>query len=143
MLSHRTAHARESTGSPHRPARRARSGAAIVLVLLFAATASVACGASGSSGSTGGSESVSLARLSEQQEDFAGHRVTTSGTVRRFGRGAGVHYVIEDAAHHRVAVEPAGLVEARVGRDVTVTGVFHFDETTGRRITAESVHPTP
>ncbi len=101
----------------------------------------VLVGACGSDGSRGPAEGVSLARLSAHQADLAGLRVTTTGTVRRFGHGPQVHYVIEDAAQHRVGIEPASLVADRIGLEVTVTGEFVFDETTGRRIEADSVRP--
>jgi hypothetical protein len=86
-------------------------------------------------------ETVSLAQLSEHQEDLAGQRVATTGTVRRFGHGAGVHYVLEDAAHNRVEVAPASSVSDQVGSKVTVTGEFRFDQSTGRRIDTDSVRP--
>lgn len=129
---------RPPRGAPRRWTGRIRAVVAIGIVALVAGATFAACS---SGGSTSAPESVSLARLAEQQEDFAGQRVTTTGVVRRFGHGAGVHFVVEDAAHHRVEVTPASLVEGRVGREVTVTGVFHFDETTGRSIEAESVRP--
>lgn len=111
---------------------------AVAFAVLVGLVGLTSCGSSGPGGTA---ETVSLAQLSEHQQDLAGQRVSTTGTVRRFGHGAGVHYVLEDPAHNRVEVAPASSVADRVGSEVTVTGEFGFDESTGRRIEVDSVHP--
>ncbi len=95
----------------------------------------------GSSGTPGAVQRVSLAQLAAHQDHYSGDRVTTTGTVRRFGHGADVYYVIEDAAHNRVEVRPGSLVADRVGSEVTVTGRFDFDDARGRTLRGTSVRP--
>jgi len=85
-----------------------------------------------------GATQVSLAQLADRQEQYAGHTVTVSGTVRHFTDGGG-YDVLEDPEGNRVLLRPESSVANRLGMTVTVTGRFSVDQAAGRVITVESV----
>lgn len=123
--------------------RAPRGGARLLLIaavtLLLIAT-TTACGLPGS-----GSGSAVLAQpaaLWAAPDQYQGDLVRTTGIVRGFEIGtAGEHYVVEDAAPHRIAL--LGVDHARlatmVGRTVVVIGRFHFSGDTGYTLDVRSI----
>lgn len=81
---------------------------------------------------------VSLGQLADHQEQYAGHSVTVSGTVRHFTDSGG-YDVLEDPQQHRVMLRPESAVAGRVGSVITVTGRFTVDPALGRVIDVASV----
>lgn len=85
---------------------------------------------------------ISLVRLVDRQESYAGRDVETAGTVRRFVDPDGsTYYVIEDSPTDRVEIEPAGAASGHVGQRVAVVGTFRVDDRTGRSIAVRGLSP--
>lgn len=80
---------------------------------------------------------VTLAQLAAQQDDYAGRRVVTTGTLR--SHPDPLHYWIEDDAYHRVELDHAGNIAGREGDQLTVLGVFRYDKDAGRRIEVTTI----
>ncbi len=118
-----------------RSARRA-----LTLALLTAlALAPVACVFGG------GSHSAELAQPSAlwaAPAHYENKLVRTTGVVEGFLLGtSNEHYVVEDAAPHRVQlldVDHARLA-AMAGKRVAVVGTFHFSDTRGYTIDVQSI----
>lgn len=80
---------------------------------------------------------IPLATLVEQQADYDGQTLTTTGTVRTFDEPR--HYWVEDDNFNRVAIEPDEAVSELVGERVRVTGEFSADRVRGRILVASEV----
>ncbi len=80
---------------------------------------------------------VPLAALVEQQAEYNGQTLSTTGTVRTFDVPR--HYWIEDDDLNRVAIEPDEAVSDYVGERIRVTGDYRADRKTGRVLEAAEV----
>lgn len=80
---------------------------------------------------------VPLATLVEQQAEYDGQTLSTTGIVRTFDEPR--HYWIEDDDLNRVAIEPDEAVSDYVGERIRVTGDFRADRETGRILEATQV----
>lgn len=80
---------------------------------------------------------VPLARLVEQQAEYDGQTLSTTGIVRTFDEPR--HYWIEDDDLNRVAIEPDESVSDYVGERIRVTGDYRADRKTGRILEATQV----
>lgn len=80
---------------------------------------------------------IPLATLVEQQAEYNGQTLTTTGIVRTFAVPR--HYWIEDPDLNRVAIEPDEAVSNLVGERVRVTGHYRADRVTGRVLEATDV----
>jgi hypothetical protein len=124
-----------TVGTLHAPwIGRLRSGIIVV------AAAGVLGGLAGCG--PGSPQRVALSDLAFDPDAYDDAAVTTTGVVREFGEADGArvhHFVIEDDAHNRVQLLPDEAAEPYVGEEVTVTGRFSFDETTGRAIEVETI----
>ncbi len=71
---------------------------------------------------------------------YVGHRVSTTGTVRRVPGGhGGSHYVLSDGAGHAIALLPASMAVKDAGRGVRVSGVFDVQFEFGPQLTIQQV----
>jgi hypothetical protein len=77
------------------------------------------------------------AALVRSAEQFEGRRVTVEGTLRSWDDP--LHYWIEDAAPHRIALEPEHGLAGRVGEPLRVTGRFRYEPDRGRWLEVESL----
>lgn len=77
------------------------------------------------------------AALVRSAEQFEGRRVTVEGTLRSWADPE--HYWIEDAAPHRIALEPEDGLAGRVGEQLRVTGRFRYEPDRGRWLEVESL----
>ena len=75
---------------------------------------------------------LELELLVEQQDNFLGRLIRTSGVVRMHDSPR--HFWLEDDALNRVGLVPADSVEAWLGDEVEVVGRFGFAADTGRRV---------
>ena len=75
--------------------------------------------------------------LARSAESFDGRRVTVDGTLRSLPDPR--HYWLEDAAPHRVALEPEDGLADRVGARLRVTGRFRYDPERGRWLEIETL----
>jgi len=76
---------------------------------------------------------VTLSFLVEHQERYDGTRVKTRGRIRAFNDPRGARYfVLEDADHNRVEIDPALVASRYVGSVVEVTGCFTASASMGR-----------
>jgi hypothetical protein len=120
--------------------RRARRVLPAALALALLLSSASACGLPG-----GGSGSAVLAQPSAlwaTPDQYEGDLVRTTGVVQGFQIGtAGEHYVVEDAAPHRIAL--LGVDHARLatmaGHTVVVVGRFHFSGDTGYTLDVRSI----
>lgn len=80
---------------------------------------------------------IPLATLVEQQAEYNGQTLSTSGIVRTFEEPR--HYWIEDDDLNRVAIEPDEAVSDYLGERVRVTGDYRADRKTGRVLEATEV----
>lgn len=80
---------------------------------------------------------IPLAMLVEQQAEYNGQTLTTTGIVRTFDIPR--HYWIEDDNLNRVAIEPDEAVSGKVGKRVRVTGHYRASRETGRVLEATEV----
>jgi len=80
---------------------------------------------------------VPLAALVEQQAEYNGQTLSTTGTVRTFDEPR--HYWIEDDDLNRVAIEPDEAVSDFLGKRVRVTGDYRADREAGRILEATQV----
>lgn len=95
----------------------------------------------GCSSESNDASAVTLAQLVRFAERYDGQRVTVSGTVQSHPDPE--HYWIEDDDLNRVAIQPARVVEGRVGESIRVRGAFRYSRDTGRIIQSEQVTPLP
>ena len=95
----------------------------------------------------GGSGQTSLAELVNHATTHDGQEVRTSGTVRRFKDSATStpYFVLEDAQHNRVKLDPARGAERYVGRHIVVEGRFTYSDTKGQQLAVTDIvsSPTP
>lgn len=90
----------------------------------------------------GGSGRVSLAKLAERQQAFAGKRIETQGVVREERDPSGVSYfVLSDRAGDLVGLKPRAKAEAYAGEQVDVRGRFEVEPGFGRMILITSIVP--
>lgn len=98
------------------------------LVFLFASAALACAGC-------GGNPEVSLAQLSQAQQDYAGQDVLTRGVVRHERDPDGSdYYVLSDAHGTLVGLDPAQTAKPFEGRQVQVSGLFEMKPGFGRII---------
>ncbi len=112
---------------------RARVRACLVALLVGAA---LLAGCDGGSGVP----VVSLSSLATRQERYDGTRVQVEGHVRPFVDADGQqYYVLEDAGHDRVQLEPSGAARSYRGTTVRVRGCFTADPSTGRHLQVTAI----
>jgi hypothetical protein len=114
---------------------RRRSLSQVFLPLLLAVSGPSFLG--GCADEPDGPVAATLVELMANQEAYDDRLVQTGGIVRRFGAAEGatrLHYVVEDGRANRVAIVPNHVAERYTGQEVTVAGVFHFNEQEGRTI---------
>lgn len=80
---------------------------------------------------------IPLAALVDQQAEYNGQTLSTTGIVRTFDEPR--HYWIEDEDLNRVAIEPDEVVSDYLGERVRVTGDYRADRETGRVLEATEV----
>jgi hypothetical protein len=84
--------------------------------------------------------SVSLARLTSNQEQFNGSIVRTQGRLRAFVDPDGTRYVVvEDGHANRVLVEPPWAARRFLPSRVTLVGCFTASPTSDRTLRASSI----
>jgi hypothetical protein len=91
-------------------------------------------------GSSAGVASVSLAKLTSDQDRFDGSIVRTQGRLRAFEDPDGTRYVVlEDGHANRVLVEPLWAARRFLRARVTVVGCFDASPTSDRTLRASSI----
>lgn len=98
----------------------------LALLCASVALASAGCGAN---------PEVTLAQLSQSQQDYAGQQVLTRGTVRHERDPDGsAYYVLSDSHGFLVGLDPAQKASPFEGRLVQVDGLFEIKPGFGRVI---------
>lgn len=90
---------------------------------------------------TGGAQTVPLAALAREQQEYVGQQISTTGTVRRLTDPDGSsYYVLSDPRQDVVLLRPAAAVRQYLGRHVHVVGGFRFDPQAGRVLRVRQIH---
>lgn len=118
-------------GCQHESMSRAKRIVAPLILFTALAVLSSACG--------GDPVQVPLAELAENQEEYSGKTVVTSGRIKRFEDPSGPYYVLQDQEHNRVALTPKRRAAAFEGDSVTVSGIFVVKEALGRVIEIQTI----